>query len=152
MRALVSNCRRANAVGLALALGLALAGGGCRRAASVELEPVEGRVWLGGRPVQSGAVSFYPLEASAETPQLPLGSIEADGTYRIYYAHRPGCPRGAFRVVVFANEPVSADKKGHAGLPRSLIAARYNSPVQTPLRLEVVKSPQDGQYDLRLEP
>ncbi len=83
---------------------------------------------------------------------LPMGTIDENGSYRMYYNHRPGCPAGSFRVVVFATESLAPGQSTHAGLPKSIIAACYNSPTRTPLRLEVVTSPESDRYDLRLEP
>lgn len=109
--------------------------------------PVAGKVWIGGRPAERGSVAFH--EDPPQTGQTPIGTIDADGSYRLYLQGRPGAMPGAYRVTVFINEPAST-ATGHAGLPKSLIDPKYTRKESTPLRIEVAEDgPADG-YDLNL--
>lgn len=113
-----------------------------------ELVPVHGSVRVDERPASGGSVTFHPVDQKSGV--LPVGSIQADGTYQVYLHGNSGAPEGNYRVTVFMHEKPSG-KAGHAGLPKSIIDRRYNSPQTTPLSIEVRSDAGPGHYDLKID-
>lgn len=111
------------------------------------LIPVHGTVRVDERSASSGSVCFYPDDQ--ESGVLPVGNIQADGTYQVYVHGKPGAPEGDYRVTIFMHEK-SSSRGGHAGLPKSMIDPRYNSRETTPLSVEVRRDAEPGQFDLRI--
>lgn len=123
---------------------------GCEQKVAETLFPVTGQIKLDGQPLNSGSLTLRP-DGLDQHWQQPTGMIEAGGHFVVYTNGRAGAPPGTYRVIVFVTE-TTATEAGAArpGLPRSLIPARYNDPLQTPLRLEVVAQPTAGAYDQEL--
>jgi hypothetical protein len=124
-----------------------LAAAGC---GGTTLYPVEGQVMLGNKPLPSGEIAgmvvLFPDGAGG--PQIPgkltpIGSIDKEGKYRIFSGTRPGAPAGKYRVTVQA-------VTGNIAAPVPAIAGKYLNQESTPLRFEVVSSPQAGAYDLKV--
>ncbi|QDU76192.1 hypothetical protein Pan97_32370 [Bremerella volcania] len=111
------------------------------------LLPVHGTVRMDDRPASGGSVCFHPDDQASGV--LPVGSIEADGTYEVYVHGKPGAPEGTYRVTVFMHEK-SSGKAGHAGLPKSMIDRRYNARQTTPLSIDVRRDAGPGHYDLKI--
>lgn len=129
-----------------LALAAAALSVGCK--GEGPLPPVAGTVTVGGRPVPSGTVTFYPDASRGNaTPHLPTGIIEAGGRFEVRLPQdRKGAPPGWYRVVVFAaNDP-------QPGRPLTFfVNKRYTDPGSTPLSAEVVANPEPGRYDFALD-
>jgi hypothetical protein len=110
--------------------------------------PVSGKVFLENRPLERGTVVFHPESAGDDrTSDLPAGEISEDGTYQLYTHYQRGALPGTYRVVVSAyegNTPVGQP-------PKCLVPARYLETKTSELRVEVVKNPAEGAYDLRLK-
>jgi hypothetical protein len=116
---------------------------------NLDLLPVSGRVYLGGQPLTTGAVSFHPTNI---TGHVPTGTIDKEGRYTLSTAYQPGAPPGRYKVIIHATEPVEqAPGKASPGLPKSIIPPRYNESASSPFEIEVKPDAPEGAYDLRLE-
>lgn len=135
--------------------GLAWAPLGCGPPAE-KLVPVSGTVTLHGQPWTIGDVGFFPDPARGNPERrAAVGSLAADGTYRLFTAGRAGVPPGWYKAVVWAtNDPAAAGNPwGPDGKLRPikwLIDPRYTRPETTPLAVEVIDHPPPGHYDLRV--
>jgi hypothetical protein len=134
-------------IGLAGAL---LVAHGCHWQPQESFYPVRGRITLDGQPLPRGSVTLRPEDNA--TGHQPTGMIPSPGEYVVYTNRKLGAPLGKYKVTVFATE-AATDPSGapHPGLPKSLVSTRYNSPHDTPLRLEVVAQPAAHAYDLELK-
>jgi hypothetical protein len=113
-----------------------------------KLFPVSGKVYVDGKPIDSGSVSFRPdAEKGNAYGFEPIGEISADGTYRLMTVKGVGAPAGWYKVVVRYDKPY----KSMYEVAVSLLPPKYGSAETTPLAVEVTKQPPDGAYDLKLE-
>ncbi len=125
--------------------------GGCGRSDHGATAPVSGKITVEGRPLEEGAVSFYPDQAKANhLRQVPSGVVEG-GNYEMFYRDKNAVPVGWYKVVVVSYEPPGArDPRGRPGIPVPRIDKKYNNSESTPLALEVVEKAPPGAYDLTL--
>jgi hypothetical protein len=138
--------------GLALILLPAIACNGCAGGRSDALLPVAGQVTEEGKPLARGTISLRPdLEKGNKSQDHPTGTIGAGGRYVLFTSGREGAPAGAYKVVVFCNEPVEIKGKAHPGMPKSLIHERYNQPNTTPLSVEVKVDAPAAAYNFDLK-
>lgn len=107
---------------------------GCGSADDYARIPVQGRITLDGRPLESGTISFAPLNAGPSTQ----GAI-ADGAYAIGRSTGPAA--GTYRVEIHSMRPTGRrvpdnDNPGETiEEVRNAIPDRYN--VRSELRAEV---------------
>jgi hypothetical protein len=137
-------------------IGIGLAPG-CGGQKEVPLAPVTGKVTVDGKPLTSGTVSLVPdvplgdegaKEASKmQTAGLSGGEIKPDGTYKIYTGGKEGAPLGKYKVRVLPPVTETKEDKGAADIG---FDKKYTDANKTPLRFEVVASPEAGRYDLKL--
>jgi hypothetical protein len=79
---------------LAWAACLAGCGGPAER-----LVPVSGKVTVNGRPLPGGKVVFHPDAGKGNTSrQVPRGTLDAQGVYRLSTGDRAGAPLGWYKV------------------------------------------------------
>jgi hypothetical protein len=67
---------------------------------AVKLVPVSGKVTLDGQAVTSGQVTLYPTtteKTEGATAGLCAGTIDPEGTYKIFTAGKEGPPSGSTR-------------------------------------------------------
>jgi len=76
---------------------LALVSAGC--GSGLDLAPVTGRVTMNGQPVPQGQISFVP-----ENGPPAIGSIAADGTYRLSTLQEDGALVGRHKVTIMATK------------------------------------------------
>jgi hypothetical protein len=139
-------------------LFVALSAAGCADAGVGKTYPVSGKVTLNGQPLiaKSAIVHFKPnADRGNTTPHEPAAMIDANGNYTLYTKDRRGAPPGWYKVSVTAIEegpPAAASQKPLTDrpLPKSLVPARYGVKKTTPLEVEVVATPAEGSYDLKL--
>jgi hypothetical protein len=137
---------------VALPLLAAIFAGGCAGGRSDALLPVAGQVTEAGRPLPRGTISLRPdLEQGNKSQDHPTGTIGPDGRYVLFTSGREGAPAGAYKVVVFCNEPVEIKGKAHPGMPKSLIDERYTQPLTTPLKVEVRADAPAAAYNFDLK-
>jgi hypothetical protein len=120
---------------------------GCGEPDPFDRVGVSGSVTLGGAPIQSGDISFVPLQ---EGPSI-RGSI-ADGAYAIARAEGPGV--GPYRVEVYSVRPTGrripdGDNPGETiEETRNAVPDRYN--LRSKLQV-LVRPGEDQEFDFPLE-
>jgi len=113
----------------------------------VKLVSVEGDVFLDGKPVQGGQVTFIPDAGQANPPSFRVfGNIDRQGHYRVESDHGKGAPVGAYRVAVRPPMPT-------ADMPKDLepIPPIYQDENRTPLKVVVSEGAPAHAYDLQLK-
>src|SRR5262245_25450105 len=128
--------RRRAAVGLLVALGLAVVG--CRREPGPTLVNVEGVVsGPDGKPLPNLRVVFYPDHETGTVGPESSGLTRSDGRYKVRtLGNAPGAVVGTHRVCL-----VDMDSAKSPELSR--IPTQYNAVSTTPLRgVEVKPGPQ----------
>lgn len=150
-------CRAAALPPLAAVL-TALAVPGCGDDGVGRTYAVRGKVTLDGAPLvaKTATVLFKPdADRGNTTPYEPVGTVDSTGTYSLYTKSRRGAPPGWYKVIVTAttseSAPPAPGKPLHQRpVPQSLVPGRYAQAKTTPLQVEVVESPAEGAYDLKL--
>lgn len=137
----------------ALLAGLLTLAAGCGQSGP-KLVPVEGKVFVGAAPAQTGpTVTGYvvyhadPARGNKNMEDIKA-SIEADGSYKIFTRDKPGAPVGWYRVTVELAETNPNDP--YYFKPK--IQAKYLEKDKSGLEVEVVENPEPGRYDLKVEP
>ena len=105
-----------------------------------------------GEPLDRGSIHFVPDYDSRDQRHLYFSSadIQEDGNYSLDTYGRPGAPLGEYRVLVCATAtPPPTDQRGWG--PDWIVHEKYTKRVTTDLRIEVVESPADNDYDVQLE-
>ena len=121
---------------------------GCSGAGE-KLTPVAGKVTVNGAALGTGSVTFHPDAAKGNnTPHIPVGTLDAQGNYKLMSATKEGAPLGWYKVTVSAQEPI--DPKNPYAPPKHLISPKYGDPSTSGLEIEVVDRPAAGAYDLTL--
>jgi hypothetical protein len=111
--------------------------------------PIVGKVTVNGTPLGTGSVTFHPDAGKGNnSPHIPVGTLDSEGTYQLMSATREGAPPGWYKVTVSAQEPI--DPKNPYALPKHLISPKFNDAGTSGLEIEVVEKPQPGAYDLKL--
>jgi hypothetical protein len=118
-------------------------GAGCKPA--VTLMPVSGKVTVGEQPLVSGQVTLIPVDEKA-TKDPCVGSIDANGEYKVFTGSSEGAPLGKYKVTVTPSMvPVAGAKSPPIPFDR-----KYSEVKSTPLTIEVVSNPAPGAYNLKL--
>jgi hypothetical protein len=108
--------------------------------------PVAGKVTFKGILLKDAEVIFVPdLEKGNKSKVSAFGKTGQDGTFTLTTQGREGAPIGWYKVVVMTVYP---------GGPANPVAIpeRYTRPRETDLSLEVVSSPSQDAYEVRLLP
>jgi hypothetical protein len=113
-----------------------------------KLAPVSGLVTVGGQPVPSGTLTFYPDASKGNTTQhQPTGVLGADGRFEVFVpGGKKGAPPGWYKVVVYAVDDPQPGKPN-----KYFVHKKYTEQGTTPLLIEVIDNPEPGRYDLKLE-
>ena len=129
-----------------LVIGLFALASGCS-AEGEKLAPVSGVITVGGRPVPSGTLTFYPEGTKGNATQhQPTGVLGADGRFEVFVpGSKKGAPPGWYKVVVYAVDDPQPGKPN-----KYFVHKKYTDRATTPLLIEVVDNPEPGRYDLRL--
>ena len=149
---------RATSLVISAAVLLGLLAAGCGDAGVGKTYAVSGKVTLDGQPLvaKSAIVSFKPIAAKGNTtPFEPAANVDSSGNYILYTNTQRGAPPGWYKVIVTAIEPALPAANPNKPLtqrpaPKSLVPAKYGQERTTPLEIEVVESPSEGTYDLKL--
>jgi hypothetical protein len=116
---------------------------GCKE--PVTLAPVSGKVTFGDQALTSGQVTLVPAD-STTLKEVPGGTIDSNGEYKIFTGGREGAPLGKYKVTVnIAMMPSGDNKPPIMGFDR-----KYTDAKSTPLHYEVVSNPSPGAYDLKV--
>jgi hypothetical protein len=114
-----------------------------------KLTPVAGKVTVNGASLGTGSVTFHPDTAKGNsTPHIPVGTLDAQGNYKLMTATQEGAPLGWYQITVSAQEPI--DPKNPYAPPKHLINPKYSDLGTSGLAVEVVPSPAPRAYDLKL--
>jgi hypothetical protein len=126
-------------------------------AAPTPLIPVKGVVTYDGKPLTTGTVLFRPDSARGNSGAEVVGTIDENGTYVLRTGTGPQAREGAapgwYKVGVVAVREPDATAKRVGGLPPArvpLIPLKYADAANSGLAVEVVESPAEGAYDLKL--
>jgi hypothetical protein len=147
-------CKRKTAswkpfVSLMSCLAALVPAGGCGKA-DPNLVQVEGNVMVGNKPLTSGTVIFYPDATKGnDSKDEPRSPIDSNGHYRLENGIKQGISPGWYKVTVSAAEQIDPT---NPYFTKWLIPERYVDPRTSKLRLEVVKNPAAGAYNLTLAP
>jgi hypothetical protein len=113
--------------------------------------PVQGTVTVNGAPLAKGSVTFHPDSARGNsTPHIPVGTLDAEGRYKLMSATKEGAPLGWYKVTVTAQEPI--DPKNPYAAPKHLISPKFSDVSTSGLAIEVVKQAASDAYDIKLAP
>lgn len=135
---------------MALAAILLCQGSGCEKSGTSKLVPVSGKVLHGDQPLTRGSLSFrLQDEAAGSSSPEPYGTIEADGTYKMYTSQKLGAPVGKYYVLVVCTEEMDPQKS--SATPKSLIDLKYAELDSRLISIEVVEQAAPGQYDIVLK-
>jgi hypothetical protein len=137
---------------------LSIAALGCGHASGVgRTFPVTGKITFNDEPwtAKTTDVWFKPDASKGNTsPFDPVGTVDADGNYKLTTKGKNGAPPGWYQVVVTAREdaaPAHPQRPGpHRPVAKSLLPSKYGQPQTSGLAIEVVEKPAPGAYDLKL--
>jgi len=109
--------------------------------------PVRGKLTLkNGKEVTGGTVMLYP-DKDNKLRKIAAGKVNPDGTYSLDTEGKSGVPIGSYIVLVkWPQRKVNGVEPGPPPF-----SGKYMYEDQTPLRMEVVKGPAAGAYDLVLD-
>lgn len=119
---------------------------GCSSASSLDRAALTGTVTCDGKPLEHGMIGLLPT-GDTRGPQ-GSAAIEADGTYEVQTAGKPGAVIGTHKVVVQCREMLSPREVREMKVGRSLIPAQYTSYDDTPLTVEI--KPGKNVFDIEL--
>lgn len=136
-------------------LMLALLLPGCGRGPGPVMKPccpVEGWVFVDGKPAEGAVVMFHPLPLEAGRFDMirSRGTVDEGGRFRLTtYNVDDGAPAGEYAVTVYwpgkRTGPAAADEES-TDLPPDRLGLRYTKPASSEIRVEV-RPP-----EMRLEP
>jgi len=124
---------------------------GCSKQKSLPAElgeplPVEGKVYVGDKPLLGGLIRFHPVEHSEQVLNLVQGQIDGQGNYFIQTYHpypEKGAVAGKYKVSI---EPSSNDRPQDG-----MVQGKYRNDKTTPLEVTVQKDAPPGTYDIKIE-
>ena len=111
------------------------------------LIPVQGKVFINGKPASEGGVTF--LSAANQMVQL-VGAIRPDGTYVMLHNRQEGAPEGQYVVTVLVTETAKTADGNYTGLPKTISDQKFSNPATTPLKIEVKEGAAAESYDLQV--
>ncbi len=136
---------------------------GCGQGSGVgKTYPVSGLLTLDGKPftAETTMILFKPEAGRGNTSTFSAaGTVDGEGRYELTTGGKKGAPLGWYKVLVTAHggsaqHPTQPAKAGESHPQRpvaqSLLPAKYGLEGTSDLLVEVVESPVDGAYDLRL--
>jgi hypothetical protein len=107
------------------------------------LAPVKGKVTIDNVALKEGQVSLVAVNPDPAIKAPPSsGQIDPSGNYEIFTGGKPGAPLQKYKFVV--TPPMIPGEKGEP------FHMKYRDPAKTPHEFEVVASPAEGRYDLKL--
>lgn len=111
------------------------------------LIPVQGKVFINGKPASEGGVTFR----SAENQMVQLvGAIRSDGAYVMMHNRQEGAPQGQYIVTVLVTETAKTADGKYTGLPKTISSQKFSDPATTPLKVEVKEGNAAESYDLQV--
>lgn len=111
------------------------------------LIPVQGKVFINGKPATEGGVTFRRVD----NQMLQLaGAIQPDGTYVMLHNRQQGAPQGQYTVTVLVTETAKKADGTYTGLPKAISNQKFSNPATTPFKVEVKEGNAAEAYDLQV--
>jgi hypothetical protein len=110
----------------------------------LQLHPVEGKVFVHGRPAQNVSVVFHPVNSTAPTPRYPVGVTGPDGVFHLTtLSAYDGAPEGEYIVtVLWLDETIPFDCcENPDPTTHDRLRGQYLDPATTTLRATVRPGP-----------
>ena len=138
---------------LASAFAVSILGSGCGD--GITRLPVSGKITFNNEPftAETTRILFKPDKSKGNNSSLePVGEVDEEGIYTLTTKGKAGAPPGCYKVIVTAHDSDfrRAGTVPSRPVPKSLLPAKYGSASTTDLAVEVVASPAQGHYDLKL--
>ena len=111
------------------------------------LAPVKGKVTVDGKALTAGNVTLHPINLDKAAKANSAGQIDASGNFEIFTGGKPGAPLNKYKIQV---TPAMVPAEGGKGGMSSPFDSKYRDEKKTTLEFEVVDSPSEGRYDLKL--
>jgi len=111
-----------------------------------ELLPVEGKVYVGDKPLLGGIIRFHHTDHGEEVLNLVQGFIDTEGNYFVQTYHpypEKGAVAGKYKVSI---EPTSKESSQNG-----MVQGKYRYEDKTTLTVTVQKDAPPGAYDVKLE-
>ncbi len=110
---------------------------GCGGQGQTVVHPTTGQVWVGTKPAIHARVVLHPLGAAAKEGPRPVGTVAADGTFRLTtFAKDDGAPAGEYAVAIAWTVAVPTNRPDET-VTKNLLPARYGKPETSGLRVVV---------------
>jgi len=119
-----------------------------------KLIEVKGQVLIGDKPVGKGLgyVTFHPDEKKGnKSLEEAIATIQPDGSYTLITREKPGIAPGWYKVGVSIAE-VMDPKNPYVTTWLMPNPEKFRDWNRSGIAIEVVESPQPGQYDIKLPP
>jgi hypothetical protein len=122
---------------------------GCGAAGGEKLTPVVGKVTVDGAPLGAGSVTFHPDAGKGNnTLHIPVGTLDAQGNYKLMSATNEGAPPGWYKVTISAQEPI--DPKNPYAPPKNIISPKFSDASTSGLAVQVMENAAPGAYDFQV--
>ena len=119
-----------------LSFGSSLILVGCGPSSPEPVYPVQGEVFVNGRPAVGAEVLFHPVPGDKEKPRFPNATVDADGTFQITtFRAKDGAPPGEYKVTILWRDSKREDGEIIYGPDK--LKNRYRNPAKTELRVTV---------------
>lgn len=100
--------------------------------------PVEGTLFVEGKPAVGAQVIFHPVEEFNESTCRAIAVVGADGRFTLRTLdNRHGAPAGKFAVTVAWHRPLKPGEDLSSDEAASLVPPRFEKPHTTPLRVRI---------------
>lgn len=100
--------------------------------------PVEGMLFVEGKPAAGAQVIFHPIEEFHESTCRAAAIVGPDGRFQLRTLDaRYGAPAGKFAVTVLWNRPLAPGEEMSPQEADSLVPPRFQKPHTTPLRVSI---------------
>lgn len=100
--------------------------------------PVEGTLFVEGKPAVGAQVIFHPVEEFSESTCRAIAVVGADGRFTLRTLdNRHGAPAGKFAVTVAWHRPLKPGEDLSSDEAASLVPPRFEKPHTTPLRVRI---------------
>jgi hypothetical protein len=108
--------------------------------------PVEGALFVKGKPATGATVTFHPLPLESGMPKSirPRGTVDADGKFKLTtYRVDDGAPEGEYAVTAYwpgKRRGKVTEESESADLPPDQLGFRYQNPAKSTFKV-TIKAP-----------
>jgi hypothetical protein len=154
---MICHCRRTRIPGCLL-LAAALGASGCGSGPNLKpVYPVDGSLFVRGKPAAGAVLTFHPLplETGRPTALRSRGTVSEDGSFRLTtYNTDDGGPEGEYVVTVYwpgKRSAAAAESGESADLPPDQLGFRFMDPSASTIKVQI-KPPQTRLDRINLGP